>query len=277
MPSSLLQGYIRNKRVDARSFIEGARELEDVERQVCVRGSMKRCSFRSPPMYDCYCGLLTTDVQVHSLPRWRGQQVFQDEKGNWYHCTEQMAEVCPYRDGTPKPRPEPKKRLSCSACGKSHISATALMICQTRYIIHTQYSQPWVPEGTTESLYNPDPPEWSHRYSTTFRTWIWPTLAGWIAHRDGNHCQDCGVHGEAIIGKTTYGGDLRPTMEVHHIIPHAHGGGDHPKNLKLVCQNCHKKYNEQFNGEIISKKAQERKINQIRKTSKVLESFGAAP
>lgn len=49
-------------------------------------------------------------------------------------------------------------------------------------------------------------------------------------------------------------------MEVHHIIPRGLGGTDHPRNLKLVCYKCHAKYNEKFNGKIISEKALKRKV-----------------
>jgi 5-methylcytosine-specific restriction endonuclease McrA len=85
---------------------------------------------------------------------------------------------------------------------------------------------------------------------------------------------------EKIIGTTPEGYPDKEIIpfEVHHIIPRGLGGSDHPANLKLVCQNCHKKYNEQFNGEIISKKAQERKTKELRKSiPKSLEQFEAGP
>jgi 5-methylcytosine-specific restriction protein A len=189
-----------------------------------------------------------------------------------------MAEVCPYRVHKPEPKPPPRKRLPCLGCDKGHISETALLICQTKHTIRTQYNQPWSPDGTTDSLYPLYPREWSREYSTAWRAWIWPTLAGWITHRDGNRCQDCGIHADTIIGEDRWGSDEHPIMEVHHIIPRANGGGDHPFNLKLVCQNCHKKYNEQFNGQIISKKAQERKTKAIKEVvPKSLEQFEAGP
>jgi hypothetical protein len=52
------------------------------------------------------------------------------------------------------------------------------------------------------------------------------------------------------------------------------GGSDHPANLKLVCQNCHKKYNEKFNGDIISRKAKERRVAKVKEiVPKSLEEF----
>jgi len=225
--------------------------------------------------------LRTDDLFPNSSRQaWESEYVFQQVgpkvRYSQCYCTERMSEVCPYQIHTPAPKPSPKKRTPCSVCGKGHLSATSLMICQTRHIIRTQYNQPWSTDGTTENLYNVNPPEWSQSYYTSFRTWMWPSLAGWITHRDKNICQDCGVHGDTIIGKTRWGTNEYPTMEVHHIIPRAHGGGDHPWNLKLVCQNCHKKYNEKFNGEIISRKAKERKRAGM-KMPKSLEEFEVVP
>jgi hypothetical protein len=124
----------------------------------------------------------------------------------------------------------------------------------------------------------------------------WSWVVGEIFERDKWKCQDCGLEcstfewpdgkiyhntcWEKVIGTTIEGYPDKEIIgfEVHHIIPRGLGGSDHPANLKLVCQNCHKKYNEQFNGQIISKKAQERKTKELRKSMpKSLEQFEAGP
>lgn len=219
----------------------------------CSRSKMLMCNYRVPRNRPGECWLRTTDV-VPNSDYW-GALVFKGNNGEIHAlCDDQMIEVCPYRVHTVIPKPIPKSYIPCSACGEGHRSKTSLMICQTRHIVHTQYNQPWTPEGTTENLYPIDPPEWSKHYSTTFRAWAWPMLAGWIINRDKNICQDCGVHSETVIGKDKWGSNLTPTMEVHHIIPRSRGGGDHPKNLKTLCQRCHAKYT----GELHSEKKAER-------------------
>lgn len=42
----------------------------------------------------------------------------------------------------------------------------------------------------------------------------------------GNRCQNCGRTECSLI--------------LDHIIPHARGGSDHPRNLKLICEYCDK-------------------------------------
>lgn len=53
--------------------------------------------------------------------------------------------------------------------------------------------------------------------------WRWSQLRAAILVRDGFRCQLCGD----------------PAREVDHIAPRAHGGGDHPGNLRSLCRPCH--------------------------------------
>lgn len=46
--------------------------------------------------------------------------------------------------------------------------------------------------------------------------------------RDGHHCAHCG-------NPPTL---LNP-LELHHVLPLADGGTDHPDNLRLLCRHCH--------------------------------------
>jgi len=52
----------------------------------------------------------------------------------------------------------------------------------------------------------------------------WDDSSKKILRRDSFKCQMCG-NGE--------------NLSIHHIIPRAEGGSDHPRNLITLCKNCH--------------------------------------
>jgi len=243
---------------------------------------MKLCNHRDPRNGVGSCGLRVCEVSGAKWD-WRSLHVFVKEghlpdNRNWYshafECTEKMAEACPYRVHTPivKPPSKPKPE-KCKRCGARHYSGTAQTFCDVRDEIEKQM-QGWNPEGSRQPVY----PESFGRYQLM----NWPWVVGKIFERDNWKCQDCGLEcstfewpdgkvyhntcWEKVIGTTPEGYPDKELVgfEVHHIIPRGMGGSDHPANLKLVCQNCHKKYNEKFNGEIISRKARERKVKQLR-------------
>lgn len=201
-----------------------------------------------------------------------------------------MADVCPYLVHTPRPKPELKEKpKACSRCGSRHYSPVAQAFCDARDEFDRQM-QSWNPEGSKQSIWaNAD-------MDRRYRMMNWPWVAGEIFERDKWRCQDCGLkttvrhlkhsNGEEYLYHETYlrilhgpnrlGNPEDETIqfEVHHIIPRGMGGSDHPANLKLVCQNCHKKYNEKFNSQIISKKAKERKTRKVKEMMpKSLEEF----
>ena len=61
-----------------------------------------------------------------------------------------------------------------------------------------------------------------------------------MLYRDNFICQDCGEF-HAFVNSN---GMTIPiddgNLEVHHIIPVSHGGGDEPTNLVTLCKNCHR-------------------------------------
>jgi 5-methylcytosine-specific restriction protein A len=122
---------------------------------------------------------------------------------------------------------------------------------------------PFDQAGTKEEFY----PAWILELkATNVKAQLWEILANAIIRRDKFTCQDCGK-----TFKVTDYGVIYPRWaeaEVHHIIPRGLGGSDHPKNLKLVCVNCHQKYNEKFNGSI-------KRANRAK--AKSLEQFEAGP
>ena len=156
----------------------------------------------------------------------------------------------------------------CPTCAKKHQTQRRVDLCPGDAGWNKMYAEwkrsfkvgPHSPEGSRER--EPYPEELSSfpGFTDQKRDYYWPIVVEAIKRRDRGYCQDCGT-GAGYF-------------EVHHIIPRGLGGSDHPANLKLVCQNCHKKYNEKFNGEIISRKAKERKTAKVKsQMPKSLEEF----
>ena len=229
---------------------------------------MKLCNHRDPRNGTGSCCLRACDV---SGAKWdySSSQVFVKEGElpdarrwftNAFQCTERMTAVCPYRVHTPieKPKPQPKPE-KCKRCGARHYPGRG--VSQAFCDAHDEFDkqmQHWNPDGSKQPIW--PTPTLEKRY----RSMLWPSLASDIFRRDKWKCQDCGLettsrlinekvyhetylripHGPKPLGQPE---DETIQFEVHHIIPRGLGGSDHPANLKLVCQNCHKKYNEQFN------------------------------
>ncbi len=231
------------------------------------------------------------DIKAYSYPLTR------------FKCTERMAEVCPYRVHSPLPPPEKAKWYDCPNCGHRHRTEKARLLC-AGYEAWRKAFKDWCDkftpststlQGTREQVYPQELLDFQG-FSNMQRDYLWPFIAERIIERDKHKCQDCGLEadhwtsehdnhtywstGASSNQHTDEYGVLRKDwipFEVHHIIPRGMGGSDHPANLKLVCKNCHSKYNEKFNGEIISKKAQERKTKKLHETISSLESFEAGP
>lgn len=54
-----------------------------------------------------------------------------------------------------------------------------------------------------------------------------------VIERDGQQCQRCGVD----VSPTSEPG---PDFQLHHVVPFAAGGPDHPDNLITLCSDCHR-------------------------------------
>ncbi len=161
--------------------------------------------------------------------------------------------------------------IDCPTCGKKHRTQERVELCPGYAKWNEMYLAwksslkvaPYLQGGSREKEPYPEELLSFPGFTNQLRDYYWPIIVKAIEQRDDSTCQDCG----AKFGN----------FEVHHIIPRGLGGSHHPANLKLVCQNCHKKYNEKFNGEIISKKAQERKTQKLHETISSLESFEVGP
>ena len=135
-------------------------------------------------------------------------------------------------------------KVKCEWCEREHEEGIATQKWHRAYafIDREVAITPFDPPGTKEEFY----PTWILELSAiNVKVQLWENLAKAVIRRDKFTCQDCGKSFEV----NDYGeiSNRWTEAEVHHIIPRGLGGSDHPKNLKLVCFECHKKYNEQFN------------------------------
>jgi hypothetical protein len=159
--------------------------------------------------------------------------------------------------------------IDCPACGKKHRTQHRVELCPGYAKWNERYATwrsslkatPFCPDGSREKEPYPDELLSFPGFTNQIRDYYWPVIAKVIEQRDESTCQDCGTKVACF--------------EVHHIIPRGLGGSHHPANLKLVCKHCHSKYNEQFNGEIISKKAQEKRIRRLQRQNKTLDGSSA--
>lgn len=235
---------------------------------------MKLCNYRWPRNQEGCCGLQVDQIQAPldssgQVGRWGGPLVFQGVEGNhqWIPrsiiCAERMSEICPYRRHTPKPRfpvMEHKNLQGCSYCRGRHYSQFARIQCRMLTEFKDKMSAYCV-DGTKDAVFSDVVLNYS-RFADA-RARVWPSMAYAIYERDGKGCQICGL-GEK---------DAQQSFECHHIIPRGLGGTDHPANLQTVCPDCHKRFNEKFNGRIISKKARERKIKVLQQRMKTLDEI----
>jgi len=239
---------------------------------------MKLCNYRYPKNAKGRCCLRTNEVsgvewKYDSAHVFANEGSLPDRRGFYgtYICAEAMTAVCPYRIHTPTPKKPPCVWHQCPYCKGRHRTEQAVMTCKAygefriamESCIESVSGIKYNPEGTTQEVYPEDVLKFYGFQNT--RAHIWPWMQAKIVARDNLTCQDCGVK-QGTLDSNGY--SMR--FEVHHIIPRGMGGSDHPANLKLVCQGCHKKYNEKFNGEIIRQRAQERKKKRL-KVSDVLE------
>jgi 5-methylcytosine-specific restriction endonuclease McrA len=58
------------------------------------------------------------------------------------------------------------------------------------------------------------------------RLWMWQRIRNYVVNRDKYTCQICG--------------DKPIDIQVHHIVWRCQNGSDHPKNLMVVCEHCHR-------------------------------------
>lgn len=258
---------------------------------------MKRCSHR----YRNTCCLGSNGKHY--------RRIFQAEDTEWsssFQCTDEMSEICEFREWTPRPKAEPKNPKStwvqCQYCGGKHRTQETANTCR---FYREQWSaleerlralEPFKDEGSKE----PWPP-----YATSLSDVnVWHAMVDKVIDRDQGCCTDCGLSfrefkamQDAVGGHYWFSGgwsdkdaqrkkdqevreitDLStfPSFEVHHIIPRVKGGTHHPHNLRLLCSICHRKYTNELMGDLAAERqqaAEKERIESIHALHATLEEY----
>ena len=114
--------------------------------------------------------------------------------------------------------------IPCPHCGKKHRSEANIQNCkwtQEIYAALKNIDGP-LPHGTKGGF---------EGIPENIRKNMWTIISDAVMERDKRTCQKC--------KKTETENDGPFGHEVHHIIPRARGGSDHPKNLITLCHDCH--------------------------------------
>ncbi len=108
----------------------------------------------------------------------------------------------------------------CAYCGGNHVNLKRHLVCERIF-----YAEEII-RGAESEL-----PECTPRLQIS----TWPHIRGMVLDRDSHSCLGCGVDLSA-----------RPEWmrEVHHILPRILGGTDDPRNLKTLCNACHRPLTE---------------------------------
>ena len=232
---------------------------------------MKLCNHRYPRNAKGTCSLRCCELSDPPLWVSGSAHVFAKEgemptKRMWgtFLCNDKMSKVCPYRVHTPREKSKPAVWVQCPYCDGRHRTEQGVATCKVYSEWYKAMKEaiaasmvPYDEDGSREEAFPDDVLKFEGFDNTHAR--LWPWLQEAIRKRDKDTCQDCGAKRGA---KDANGSEL--LFEVHHIIPRGLGGSDHPANLKLVCYECHKRYNRQFNPIIKRKMANERKANKLK-------------
>jgi 5-methylcytosine-specific restriction endonuclease McrA len=175
--------------------------------------------------------------------------VFSSPEGDGpMRCQVEMARACPYREWDPGP---PTTMVSCPCCGRRHRQGSvSQQLCEAWFSAKAELrrmrslpeGRRFFPEGTRELPY-------SEHTTALVRRLAWDRMKAAVLRRDRYRCQDCGTDFDGrrrrVWDSSLHrgrGGHRWESLEVHHIIPRAEGGGDHPGNLKTLCPACHTSY-----------------------------------
>jgi len=169
-------------------------------------------------------------------------------EGEQVLCDDAKARVCARREAMPLAT---RRAVPCPCCGRGHFEGSgAQMICHEWHsaklaLKRMRAELPGVgyyAGGTREPASSQDAPAF-------VRSVVLERTKAAVLRRDKWTCQDCGasfggkrrrVYDAAL--RRGRGGYRVESLEVHHIIPRAEGGSDHPGNLKTLCPECHMRY-----------------------------------
>jgi len=203
------------------------------------------CRHRLLPQEEGYCWLESS--------RWEGDDrpslVFRSFEGDHpVRCGAALSRACPWRSWEGR-RAE---LVPCPHCRKRHRQgSTSQQLCEAWSSAKAALKElrgalpegaRFFPLGTTQLPYPDHTPDLVRRL-------VWDRLKAAVLRRDRYRCQDCGEDFGRRRRKAFdpalrrgRGGYRWESLEVHHIIPRADGGSDHPGNLKTLCPDCHRAY-----------------------------------
>lgn len=207
---------------------------------------MKACRHRLTPEKEGFCLLYTNRWEGGPLP------VFRDRTGSPVKCTSPLARVCPFREESAD---RTRRAEPCPCCrGRHYPNSNSQLLCRAWYSVKDELKrlraerpegERFYPEGTTSLPYPETTPDLVRRL-------VWSKLKPAVLRRDRYRCQDCGTDFGARRRKVFdpklrkgRGGFRWESLEVHHIVPRAKGGSDHPGNLKTLCPACHRDYTDE--------------------------------
>lgn len=253
---------------------------------------MKRCSYR----YHKSC-FFSSRGDHH-------RRIFQAEDTEWsysFQCSDEMSEICEFREWTPRPKAEPKNPKStwiqCQYCGGKHRTQETANTCRFyREQERLRVLEPFKDAGSKEP--------WPSYATSLSDVSIWHAMVDKVIERDQGCCTDCGLSfnefkamQDAVGGHYWFSGgwsdkdaqrkkdqevrkitDLGafPSFEVHHIIPRVKGGTHHPHNLRLLCSDCHRKYTNELMGDLAAERreaAEKERIGSIQALHPMLEEY----
>ena len=110
----------------------------------------------------------------------------------------------------------------CEFCKKRHWSDKAALFCK-QYLLwykNRDLIPTWLEEGTKD----PRP--------LYMEGILWGSIRDAVMKRDNKRCTECGEEAWALA--------------VHHIVPRAWDGTEHPRNLRVMCDICHLKLHQKM-------------------------------
>lgn len=118
------------------------------------------------------------------------------------------------------------RRVTCAGCLNSFNTDDTFFYRKKRCCGNTECAQ-----AIDEKIKNSNNKRKQQRLTNgTFRSGVSKDIKDRIIQRDGNRCRFCKVrHKEGYM------------LQIHHVVPVSHGGGDEDYNLCTLCESCHTK------------------------------------